>query len=184
MEKKIIVMFIVCTIAALLLAACAPSAAAPSALPSEEPAGSTENAEDAFTGTDPSTWGPTEHTSLEEAETDAGIELTLPDEIAGLKPTVFLTWYERAYIDAVYTDSDGESMARVRKAAGDTDVSGDYNEYAEISEESIDGMNVTFKGENGKIMLAIWTDSGYTYAVAADAGISADDMSALVRLVK
>ena len=71
----------------------------------------------------------------------------IPDTIGEYSPTAFLTWYERAYIDAVYTDGEGNIAAHVRKAAGDEDISGDYNDYSETSAQEIGGHSVTVKGE-------------------------------------
>ena len=114
----------------------------------------------------------------------ADIEMTVPDDILGSKPTVFLTWYERAYIDAVYTDADGNNTARVRKAAGSDDISGDYNDYTEVNTETIGGNTVTVKGEDGRIMVATWTDGEYSYCISADAGLTVDELAALIAEVK
>lgn len=174
MKKKIILTLVLCALTALSLAACAGT--------------NTENGEAAdsgeILGADPSTWGPAEHESLEEAENAAGIELELPQEISGAKPTLYLTWYESEYIEAVYTDGEGEEAARVRKAAGDEDISGDYNDYEETNTAELDGITVTFKGDSEKIMLAVWQNGGYTYAVSVSAGTARSDMEALVRAVK
>ena len=170
--KKSIIAIILCLAAMLSLAACGSAAAA------------SETVEEAV-GADPATWGPTEHNTLASAEADAGIELSIPDEILGSKPTVFLTWYERAYIDAVYTDDDGNNTARVRKAAGREDnISGDYTNYSESATEQIDGMSVAVKGENGKVMVASWTDSGNSFCLTADAGLTVDELTALIAEVK
>ena len=106
--KRNITALVLCLAAALALVGCG---SAETAKPAEEE----------IVGADPSTWGPEEHETLEAAEAAADIEMTVPDDILGSKPTVFLTWYERAYIDAVYTDADGNNTARVRKAAGSDD---------------------------------------------------------------
>ena len=170
--KKSIIAIILCIAAMLPLAACGSAAAA-------------ETTEAEMVGTDPATWGPTEHETLASAEAAAGIELSIPDEILGSKPTVFLTWYERAYIDAVYTDADGNNTARVRKAAGiEDDLSGNYMNYSETAEEQIDGNSVTTKGEDGRIMVAAWTDGGNSFCITADAGLTVDELIALIAEVK
>ena len=104
--RRNIIALVLCLAAALALVGCG---SAETAKPAEEE----------IVGADPSTWGPEEHETLEAAEAAADIEMTVPDDILGSKPTVFLTWYERAYIDAVYTDADGttpRASARQRAA--------------------------------------------------------------------
>mgnify|MGYP006987436205 CR=1 FL=1 len=128
--------------------------------------------------------GPEEHTALADAEAAAGIEMGIPDAIGEYSPTAFLTWYERAYIDAVYTDGEGNIAAHVRKATGDEDISGDYNDYSETSAQEIGGHSVTVKGEGGKIMTAVWTDGGYSFSVSVDSGLTADELAALIAEVK
>ena len=169
--KRNITALVLCLAAALALVGC----------------GSTETAkpaEEEIVGADPSTWGPVEHETLEDAESVAGIEMTVPEDILGSKPTAFLTWYERAYIDAVYTDADGNDTARVRKAAGDDDISGDYNNYIEVATETVGGSTVTVKGEDGRIMVAMWTDGEYSYCISVDAGLTVDELAVLIAEVK
>lgn len=169
--RRNIIALVLCLAAALALVGCG---SAETAKPAEEE----------IVGADPSTWGPEEHETLEAAEAAADIEMTVPDDILGSKPTVFLTWYERAYIDAVYTDADGNNTARVRKAAGSDDISGDYNDYTEVNTETIGGNTVTVKGEDGRIMVATWTDGEYSYCISADAGLTVDELAALIAEVK
>ena len=168
--KRKVAALIICLISALALAACGSSAA-------QEDAGEP-------VGTNPSTWGPEEHAALADAEAAAGIEMSIPAAISGYSPTAFLTWYERAYIDAVYTDGEGNIAAHVRKAVGDEDISGDYNDYSETSAQEIDGHYVTTKGEDGKIMTAIWMDGEYSFSISADSGLTADELASLVAEVK
>ena len=39
-------------------------------------------------------------------------------------------------------------------------------------------------GSDDKVSLAVWTDSGYTYAVSAAGGISGSDMTALISAIQ
>lgn len=74
---------------------------------------------------------------------------------------------------------DGENEVCVRKEAGAGDISGDYNQYAQVKTEN----GVTLKGENGLVMVAIWERGGYTYAVTSRAGMDAAAMAALIQSV-
>ena len=74
----------------------------------------------------------------------------------------------------------GDETARIRKAPGADDVSGDYNEYAETETVDAGGVSVTMKGKNGLVKLAIWTNGNYSYALSVESGLSQNDMAALV----
>jgi hypothetical protein len=75
---------------------------------------------------------------------------------------------------AEYTDTDGENRVLYRTAKGSDDVSGDYGEYAQVSQNGI----YTLKGEEGTVSLVNWTDGGYSFslsfspAAAPDAALS------------
>ena len=46
------------------------------------------------------------------------------------------------------------------------------------------GNTVTVKGEDGRIMVATWTDGEYSYCISADAGLTVDELAALIAEVK
>jgi len=62
----------------------------------------------------------------------------------------------------------------IRKSTGTEDISGDYNDYSEINRIYINNLDVTTKGNNGKISVAIWTNNGYTFAITTNNPISTD----------
>lgn len=78
--------------------------------------------------------------------------------------------------EIIYASGEDE-VARVRKAPGADDVSGDYNEYAETESVDVDGVSVTMKGEGGLVSLAVWTTGDYSYALSVEAAISQSDMA-------
>lgn len=138
-------------------------------------------------GGDPATWGPDNQPSdngvqlpspfqpcdtLDAAEEMAGFDLTLP------KTADKLEAIENEMIQAFYGE-DGTDML-IRKALGNEDISGDYNEYAQT--ETVDG--VTLKGADGQFSLAMWTDGDYTYSISVGSALSQTDMMALVSGVK
>ena len=138
-------------------------------------------------GGDPSAWGPGNQPdennlqppspfqpcgTLAAAEEMAGFDLTLP------KTADMLEAIENEMIQAFYGE-DGSDML-IRKALGTEDISGDYNEYAQI--ETVDG--VTLKGENDLFSLALWTDGTYTYSISVESTLSRIEMMALVNGVK
>ena len=72
----------------------------------------------------------------------------------------------------------------IRKAAGSDDISGDYNEYTATEAKTETGKAVTLKGSGAKIMLALWTDGGYTYCVGVTGGAKEADILAMADAVK
>lgn len=86
-------------------------------------------------------------------------------------------WGEMAQIEYI-----GENETAVfRKGMGTEDVSGDYNEYPQVKEFTIDGYSVTLKGGNDKFSLAVWTDGTYSCSLAFEKGMSESDWITLIR---
>lgn len=119
-----------------------------------------------------------EYETLAEAAQAAGVELTAPETVNGSDGRVFRAM-ENDLLEVIYRKGEDET-ARVRKAAGTEDISGDYNVYAQVDTVTVNGAQVTLKGEAGKVSLATWTAEGYTYSVSAEGGISSSDMIRLV----
>ena len=88
-------------------------------------------------------------------------------------------WGELAQISYV----GEEQTVTLRVQPGSEDISGDYNNYAEISTVTINGCDVTFKGNSGTVSTAIWTNDGYSYAVSADVPMSVEAMTALISTI-
>ena len=42
-------------------------------------------------------------------------------------------------------------------------------------------MDVTMKGDGGRVSLAVWTSGEYTYSVGANVGMSRGEMADLIR---
>ena len=86
-------------------------------------------------------------------------------------------------IEVIYASGEDE-IARIRKAPGAEDISGDYNAYTEQTELTSGGAAVTMKGTDGLVQLAIWQAGGYTYSVSVENGLTADAMAELVAQVR
>ena len=83
----------------------------------------------------------------------------------------------------VFYGEDGDDLF-IRKAAGDGDISGDYNDYAQSDTITVSDREVTLKGNDDAANLAIWAKDRYTYAVSASAGLSAEGMSELAAQIQ
>lgn len=79
-------------------------------------------------------------------------------------------------IEVSYTTEDGTDTGySVRKAEGAEDISGDYNEYADVVTETVESdgaegtVTVTLKGNAAEDLwyTATWTAGDYTYAIEA-----------------
>ena len=172
---KKLLLFTVTAAMLLSLAACSQSAK-PTVKPGQ-PA-QTETA-DTETAQIPNPW--TDYDSKDAAAQAAGFDLTVPDEISGCSEKSYrvLSAEGDVMFEIIYASGEDET-ARIRKAPGADDVSGDYNEYAETETVDAGGVSVTMKGENGLVKLAVWTNGDYSYALSVESGLSQNDMAALV----
>ena len=77
----------------------------------------------------------------------AGIEISIPEVIKDYDACTFRANKTDGMIEVIFQNGDDE--IRFRKGLGGEDISGDYNEYAQI--ETVDG--VTLKGVDGQFSL-------------------------------
>lgn len=170
------------------------------------------DAEDAdLIGGNPATWGPdlnsdektdveiadpfTEYASLDEAATAAGFSLMAPETMNNYSERIIRAMTDEdnaTMIEVIYCnddengETDEENEIRVRKAAGNEDISGDYTDYSENSTITVENIPVSIKGDNGKIRLATWTNGDYTYSIGFyfDAGISSEELNRFITSVQ
>lgn len=121
--------------------------------------------------------------TLDEAAQLAGFPLEAPDTVPGGSERQVRA-AEGSMIEVIWSAEDGAEVLRARKGAGTGDVSGDYNNYGETATAVIGGLEATLKGDGGKVCLAVWTDGGHAFSLSAPAGLTAEEMSALVEAVK
>lgn len=102
---------------------------------------------------------------IEKAAEITGFTLTAPAaKDPFTKETV--TVIDRTMIETAYsTEDETDTGYAIRKAKGVRDISGDYTDYPETAEETVNGTKITLKGNNGKWSLATWTKKGYSYAI-------------------
>ena len=124
-----------------------------------------------------------DNATLEEAEKNAGFSIQVPDKIGGVSAAAFRN-LSQEMLEVIYYNGDQE-VARIRKSLDNKDNSGNYVGYAEIQNKKISDRDVTLKGNDGKVVLAIWNDGAYSYSVSVDEqGVSLDEMKTLVEAVK
>lgn len=74
---------------------------------------------------------------------------------------------------------DGSAAFTFRAAAGEDDISGDYNDYDEITTQTIRQAAVSLRGNAGLVYTAVWQEAGVSYAILTD-GISQEQMLQLI----
>ena len=123
-----------------------------------------------------------DYDSPEEAIAAVGFSVTAPEEVEGFDAPVYRVM-NGELLEVLYPCADGE--LRIRKAAGEEDISGDYNTYAETQTVSTPGEDgvVTMKGDGDTVSCATWCSGAYTYSVTARPGVDVLTMTDLVNTV-
>lgn len=79
--------------------------------------------------------------------------------------------YKKEFISVISSDliqvtyQDGENSLCIRKAAGDGDISGDYNRYDENKTAKIGNIQADMRGTDGKVSTAVWNREGFAYSL-------------------
>jgi len=115
--------------------------------------------------------------TLEDAAELTGFDMTAPDAIGEFTDCTIQV-INNELIQVIY--QNGYNQICVRKASGSDDISGDYNEYAESNTVSVGDLQVTMKGADGTVNVAVWTNDGYSYSVQTASGLSSSAMSDLI----
>jgi len=123
-----------------------------------------------------------DYETLDAAVKAAGFELTAPETVDGWDGENVIQVMSNSMIQIIFHDADDNRLF-VRKEAGDMDISGDYNIYAEENTVTVGAYSVTLKGNDGMVSTAIWTSGDYSYAVMSDVPMAVDAMTALIAQV-
>lgn len=118
-----------------------------------------------------------EHDSLESAALTAGFPLTVPEAPEGYGERLIQVM-GASMIQVIF--HSGDDRLFIRKAGGDGDISGDYNEYDESWTVTVGGAAVRLRGSGGMVSVATWTRDGFTYAVDLDRPMAEDQLTALI----
>ena len=124
--------------------------------------------------------------TLEEAEADAGVEITLPEGYQGFDHRIYRAMHGEM-IEVIYQDVDGQEGFRIRKSRGSDDISGDYTVYAQTKTLEIGDYSVETRGNGDEISVATWTNLSqnlsYAICVAEDQHFTEDDIRSLVETI-
>ena len=127
-----------------------------------------------------------EFDTLEEAESDAGIEIELPESYQGFNHRIYRSM-QGEMLEIIYQDADGKEGFRIRKSRDAGDISGDYNSYAQKKTLEIGDRFVETHGNGDEISVASWsslsTNLSYAICVAEDQHFTEDDIRSLVKTI-
>ena len=127
-----------------------------------------------------------EFDSLEEAEADAGVEITLPESYQGFNHRIYRSM-QGEMLEVIYQDADGQEGFRIRKSRGSEDISGDYNSYTQKKTLEIGDRVVEIRGNGDEISVATWNslslNLSYAICVAEDQHFTEDDIRSLVKTI-
>ena len=107
--------------------------------------------------------------SMEEASGLAGFAMEVPAETALTEqyPVRDITAIKDTMIQVICYDAAGNEGFRMRKAAGEEDISGVYGTYEEKTLESGD-RTLQLRLKEGLVQTICWTEDGFSYAVMTD----------------
>ena len=121
----------------------------------------------------------TECDTLEDAEALAGFSISVPASIDGYTQEA-ITAIPDEMIHVSYENGDEEMY--FRKGTLTDDLSGNYNVYAYEDTISLDGLNITVKGDaDQQLHVAFWSDEEHSYAIGSSAALDADTMAEYIR---
>lgn len=119
--------------------------------------------------------------TLADAEQLAGFTLTLPETMPEDFAQSYIQAIDGNMIQVCY--KHGEDEILIRKANDTGDISGDYNDYAEKSTITVGDLQVSIRGNNGKVNVATWTDGGYSFSICVYMDGTGIDNSALIDMI-
>lgn len=133
-------------------------------------------------GTSPEIPDPfTECETMDEAAKLAGFDLCAPDAVDGQEKTAIRVLTEGGLVEVIYGGEDEQVV--IRKGEGSEDISGDYNEYSTTETATVDGVEVTLKGDGDKVNLSTFASNGYTYAISSSTGMTKVAMTDLAKAI-
>ena len=117
------------------------------------------------------------YNSMEDAKKDATFDMEYPDRLGGIPYTSFKS--NSSTVEVHYGNEN-----YIRKTLGVKDNSDINKEYKETSSQDINGMTVTFKGNDGLIYIAVWNDNNFGYTVNISSGVTAEQMTEYIEATR
>lgn len=118
--------------------------------------------------------------SLEELKNITPFDFKLPAYLPAGFQMDRATLIARELVQVAYTKDKQKICYRTMQGTGD--CSGDYQQYESITSQEIEGLEVTFRVNNGLIHAAVWSDGAMAYSFTTT-GLEEDEMVKIVRSV-
>ena len=115
---------------------------------------------------------------MEEVLGEAAFNMDYPDRLCGVPVTGFKA--NSSMIEAHY----GGDTNYIRKTLGVSDNSDNNNQYNESSRKDINGKNVTLKGNDGLIFMAVWNDNNFAYTISSAEGVDIYEMTEYIEATR
>ncbi len=125
------------------------------------------------------TEGITDYSTLEKLSEAVGYTVKELQDIPFTIDTVQYTSFGGELAQIRYTGQN--NTVTLRMSLGAEDISGDYSEYADIMIRTINGYDITMKGNNDRFRLAVWQYDGFSYALHFEEEVSEQDMLTVIK---
>lgn len=117
-------------------------------------------------------------TTLKEAGGIAGFSMNAPKKIKGYGKQD-ISAVKNSMIQIIY--GSGRKALYIRKAAGNSDISGDYTRYDGQKSVKVKGLKIMLRGAKGNVNTAVWTNGDYSYSVFTQSAISSKQMKKIIK---
>lgn len=122
----------------------------------------------------------TEHTTIEALKKAVSFNFVEPTVPAGYKTNLI---QDISGDLAEIRFSDGKNTIHYRVSAGSEDNSGIGYVYDSTKEITVDGSQITCKGNAGTISLAVWEKGGLSYSLFSEEGLTATQMQDIIESI-
>ncbi len=121
------------------------------------------------------------HKTIEEASKVVGFTFIIPvkipegyvqDEIVTINKEIAQVNYK-----------NGENIITYRTAKGNSDISGDYNEYPSTRIINAGDFSITAKGDGRSVHVAYWTNDDFSYSILFSVDVSDDELSEIIESI-
>lgn len=124
------------------------------------------------------TWGAQQFDSIAGLADSLSYPLLLPAQVPEGYQLDGIRCLQGQLAEVTWQGDEGTLIYRM--APGDEDVSGDFTTYGWEDTLNVGAYTVTCKGEDGHVFLAVWNDGTYSFSLHASAGLSAEQVTAII----
>lgn len=120
--------------------------------------------------------------SINELKTNLPFELKIPTKLPK-EYTLDSTSIISSTLAQIEYTSKNDSIT-FRMTPGNEDISGDYNNYSKENKITVDGIEVTIRGDDRLYKVITWNNDNFSYSITSTAGLSEDIIHEIIRNIK